>query len=49
MQHFKAGASVDYAAAAEVPEHFEPAGGGKSKAVEKKKTVRGKKNEVDVK
>jgi hypothetical protein len=49
FQHFKVGATVDYAAAAEVPEHFEAVGGVKSKVTEKKAAVRGRKKTVGVK
>ncbi|NDV28194.1 hypothetical protein [Desulfovibrio sp. JC010] len=47
LQLFKVGMSVDYAAGAEVAEHFELADGEKGKAEAKKKTVRSRKKEAE--
>ncbi len=48
LQHFKAGMCVDYAAGADVAEHFESVDGGKAKPAEKK-AVRGRKKEAETK
>ncbi|WP_320176074.1 hypothetical protein [Maridesulfovibrio sp.] len=45
LQHFKAGMTVDYADGVEVAEHFEPAGGPKTKPAAKKAMPRTKKEE----
>lgn len=43
FQHFKEGTVVDYAASAEVSEHFETVNGTKTKDADKKTAARGRK------